>query len=115
MDRKEATEALTQFTWERQPAAERLVRELVDELLHANSATAAFAARLKSETGTRFIDWIDHIIPRFSPELEQRLIAAGYERFTEEHEYVWRQQKGMFPPVVQRDDHAPQIAIKVES
>jgi hypothetical protein len=115
MDRKDGTEALTQFTWERQPEAERLVRELVEDFLRRSQEAANLAARMKTETGTRFVDWVDHISPEFDAAFEQRLIAAGYKRHTEEHEYVWRQPQGVFPPILQREGRIFQIAIKVES
>ena len=56
-----ATAALTQYTWERQPEAERLVRELTEEFLRKCPEAARLAERMKDETGTRFGDWVDYI------------------------------------------------------
>src|SRR5258706_8738550 len=97
MDRKDGTQALTQFTWERQPAAERLVRELVDQFLQKCPKAKSLAERMRVETGTRFVDWLDHIALRHSEEFTRRLHAAGYVD-AGDGKYV--QPLGIFTPPV---------------
>jgi hypothetical protein len=107
-----ATDALTQYTWERQPEAERLVKELVGRFLNDCSEARQLAERMRDQTGTRFVDWIDHIVLRGDANIEGKLRAVGYEP-GEGEVNVWRQRHGMFPPIVIRDWF--EVAIKVES
>src|SRR3954471_14016820 len=102
MDRQQdgGTAALTQYTWERQPEAERLVRELTEEFLRKCPETARLAERMKAETGTRFGDWIDSIHLRETAEWRERLLRAGYSDAGDSR-FVHR--GGMFPPVHLRD------------
>lgn len=112
MDRNNAVEALTEFTWHRQPEAEWLVRELVEEFLQKCPEAKRLAERMKAETGTRFVDWIDHISVRQTGDLTRRLAAAGYVPAGGE-KYV--QPLGMFPPIICGSLKTFEIALKVES
>ncbi|MDB5323089.1 MAG: hypothetical protein JWN40_4720 [Phycisphaerales bacterium] len=121
MDRKDATEALTQFSWERQPEAERLVREMVEEFLKRTPEAKTLADRMRSETGTRFLDWIDYIELPDRPENRSRTAAAGYVEKPEwayENASCWVQLEGMFP-IVSLSKHPAaaemEVGIKVES
>jgi hypothetical protein len=111
------TTALSQFTWERQPEAERLVRQLVTDFLDRCPGARALAERMTVETGTRFVDWVDDIALPHAPELERRLRAAGYERLsTVGEDGVWSQRRGVFPPILLCPiGQAVEVALKVES
>ena len=74
----EALDILTRFHWEPQPKAQALVNELVAQFLARCPEAAVFADRLKSETGTRFADWIDHIQVPYSGKVRDRLIGVGF-------------------------------------
>ena len=50
-----------QWNWQRQPQADALIRELVDEFLSHNPEAATLARRMLNETSTRFVDWVDFI------------------------------------------------------
>jgi len=115
MDRHDATgtEALTQFTWQRQPEAERLVRELVGEFFQRCPEARALGDRMKAETGTRFIDWIDHIAIPSSDDVVRRLERAGYVGSGGDGRHV--QPLGMFPPIYLRATGPFEVAIKAES
>jgi len=71
---------LTAFIWQRHPEAETLIRELVDDFLQRHPTASDLANRMRTETGTRFQDWIDRISLPHSPEREARLISTGYKR-----------------------------------
>ncbi|MFN0011320.1 MAG: hypothetical protein ACKVS8_06715 [Phycisphaerales bacterium] len=89
------------WDWQPQPKAWKLVNELVDTFLKNNAPAAALAARMKNETGTRFVDWIDHIAVADEAALRPRLLDAGFEHKPVPHgpgQYVC--DKGMFPPVL---------------
>jgi hypothetical protein len=72
---------------------------------------------MSSETGTRFIDWIDHIqVPR-SMNLRDRMMEAGWSPKSEPvptgaENFV--NELGMFPPLVIVEGVTLRIGIKVE-
>ena len=98
--------------WERQPAAERLVRELVDDLLGKCPGAASLARRMAEGTGTRFIDWVDHIARPADDAYAGRLIAAGF-RLTDPDTYV--HPAAVLPAIVFTRDVCLDVAIKVAS
>src|SRR5689334_13065054 len=107
MDRKDATEALTQFTWERQPEAERLVRDLVAKFLEKCPEAATLADRMRVETGTRFVDWVDSITLRWNGQQSRdQLETAGYTCMSQEEAdpggatAVFAHGGGVFPRIV---------------
>src|SRR5437588_4501643 len=69
---------LESFQWQRQPKAEALVRGVVNEFLSDNTMAAKFARRMKEETGTRFVDWVDHLRLPDTASTRQSLADAGY-------------------------------------
>lgn len=93
--------ALQHFNWQPQPAAQKLVNDLVEDLLARCPAAAALAQKMKTDTGTRFIDWIDHIeVPR-SDALVARLAQTGFEHKPHDGAancYV--NEGGMFPHIL---------------
>jgi hypothetical protein len=117
MDRKNGAEALMEFSWQRQPEAEKLVREWVKDFLEKCPDAARLAERMRVETGTRFIDWIDHIARPGSNELRERLKQAGYvEDGTTDDSTRFIQPDGMFPPISLWTGGAWfEIAVKAES
>ena len=68
------------FDWKVHPEAGRFVGNLVSEFLKGSPFAAALSNRMYSETSTRFIDWIDHMIVPESSCTESDLSAAGYSK-----------------------------------
>ncbi|HEY7116709.1 MAG TPA: hypothetical protein VH475_08990 [Tepidisphaeraceae bacterium] len=115
------TDALTQFTWECQPRAEQFVREVVASFLERSPVAKRLAERMKTETGTRFVDWVDYIELADTPEHRRQVQAAGYvqkPQWAYEGETCWVQPGGVFP-LVSLTPHADaaevEVAIKVDS
>lgn len=71
---------LTNFNWQRQPAAERLLVDWLDGFLSQCPVAADLARRMRDDAGTRFFDWIDHILIPHTDTLDQRLLGTGYVR-----------------------------------
>src|SRR5262245_51967688 len=69
---------LSEFHWEPQPRAQALVNELIAQFLARCGEAAAFAERLRRDTATRFLDWIDHIQMPSTPALWKRLVDVGF-------------------------------------
>ncbi|MBL8761123.1 MAG: hypothetical protein JNL50_07455, partial [Phycisphaerae bacterium] len=107
---------LTDFDWRPQPAGQRLVNELLSAFLQRCPGAAALAQRMKSDTGTRFHDWVDTIFTPGSPVLHQRLIEAGFTHRplpgAREH---FVHLGAMFPSIVLTPDQTDRVAIKVDS
>lgn len=116
----EARALLGEFNWQPQPEAWRLINELVKSLVDRNAWAARLAARMRAETGTRLIDWVDHIA---APEgvlggegLTSRLRGAGFVHAPREHAPGCHvNEKGLFPPVIVSQGPTTLVAIKVES
>ncbi|MBA4027925.1 MAG: hypothetical protein C0475_02070 [Planctomyces sp.] len=116
----EARALLGEFNWQPQPEAWRLVNELVKSLVDRNAWAARLAGRMRAETGTRLIDWVDHIA---APEgvlggegLWSRLQRAGYRHEPKEHAPGCHvNDKGILPPVIVGREPTTLVAIKVES
>jgi hypothetical protein len=112
----QTTNPLEAFQWQRQPKAEAFVRGVVDEFLADNAMAAKFARRMKEETGTRFVDWIDHLRLPDSGQVRQSLREAGYTERRIDPELVGQtfgHEGGIFPNVVLGGRRG--VGIKVES
>jgi hypothetical protein len=93
---------LEEFTWEVQPAAARWVAKTVASLAGRNPIISRLERVLRERTGTRLVDWIDHLALDASnvAEIEAGLAEVGYFRESNGDECMWRHPLGMFPPVV---------------
>lgn len=109
-------EALKQFNWEPQPAAWKLVNELVNDFLARCPGAANVASRMKHETATRFVDWVDHLIVPRSDALKARLKEVGYvRRAMPGAPECYLNDKGIFPAIILVGGRTTRVAIKVES
>jgi hypothetical protein len=103
------------FHWAPQPAAFNFILKLAGDFLGICPGAAAFADRMRDETGTRFIDWIDHIRLNHRDPRAAQIQAAGYHREGENASgEVFINKSGVFPPVLLWDGLL-EIAVKVES
>jgi len=111
-----------EFTWEVQPAAARWVARAVDRFAEQNSAIGRLASLSKDETGTRLVDWVDHLVlagddrHRDVSQLADELTEVGFvgKQAKGAGPSVWRHPAGMFPPVVV-DPGRTGMAIRVDS
>jgi hypothetical protein len=110
---------LEAFKWERQPEAERFLRDdLIDPFLAESSFARELARRMKQDTGTRFHDWIDTIVlpAASSTSLADRMGAVGYEKFHERAgEQLWINRLGMFPRIGFSGASTTRVHLKVTS
>jgi hypothetical protein len=110
-----------EFTWKVQPQGSVWVHDAVDALAQRNPVIQRLATLLRDETGTRLIDWIDHLAladggdRNGSAGIARRLTDAGYEGHAGEHSaMVWRHPLGMFPPVI-TGTNRDALAIRADS
>jgi hypothetical protein len=110
------------FAWKVQPAASAWVARSIASLGERNSVIGRLEALLRAETGTRLVDWVDHLAFQQHesgnglPRLIDELATVGYECVVEDApgRSVWRHAQGMFPPVV-TGASKDRLAIRVDS
>jgi hypothetical protein len=107
--------ALEQFHWEIQPAAARWVSRTVESLAERNPVLGRLGKLLREQTGTRLVDWVDHLaLDDRQHALERELSAVGYVAESDDDERLWVHPLGMFPPVVLGADRVG-LGIRVDS
>jgi hypothetical protein len=90
------------FAWEKQPAAARWVARAITLLCDRKPLLYKLADLLRENTGTRLVDWIDHLAlgDAESMRLASELAEVGYMASGHGDDRVWRHPLGMFPPVI---------------
>lgn len=107
---------LDAFFWEPQPEAQKLVDRLVNRFLGACPLAADLAERMKTETGTRFFDWIDHLVVPEESGLREELLRVGFtERVSDTRRPHFRHEGAIFPEILFGEGPGQHCAIKVES
>src|SRR3954454_4669171 len=69
-------EAENQFNWPLCYEAENLLLERIGTFLEQNSFARILSERMRDETGTLFLDWVDHLV--VSPNDEAAFREAGF-------------------------------------
>ena len=111
----DAIAALTAHTWTPQPDPARLIRKLLEECLDRCSFADELSRRMLSETGTRMVDWLDHIgLPVDDPLLDE-ITDVGYVRADQQGTIAYEHKKGLFPRIRIHYGGSRQLAVKVES
>jgi hypothetical protein len=106
--------ALEQFHWTPQPAAEELVHDVLNRLVQRSPEAAKLRDRMRDETGTRLIDWLDSIHVPVKEDWTSRLEAVGFEKDSKD-KAVYIHGGGVFPRIVLHDRPTAELFIKVES
>jgi hypothetical protein len=97
-----------QFEWKVQPEAAQWVERTVAAFAQRNAAISRLAQLLHDETGTRLVDWIDHLAladagrGNGAPRVSHHLLSIGYEgeEGGRAGTSVWCHPQGIFPPVI---------------
>lgn len=109
------------FEWNRWPETEALVNRLIGTALEGNSFAARLAERMRSESGTLFKDWVDHLVVDNSVAFLKELKGLGYRRLAQDYAVgmpAFAHEGGIFPRIAVANSGAPairEVAIKVES
>ncbi len=110
------------FAWSRHPAAEALVDRLTATALAGHPFAAALARRMTAETGTRFGDWVDHLVVSDADGRIAELETVGFRRDVFRNSAVgspvFEHDGGLFPRIVVVPGGGPEVrevALKVES
>jgi len=101
--------------WECQPNAWAFVQESLETLSQRNAVIAQWQQRLLSETGTRLVDWIDHLTLGCEQASHEQLTELGF-REQSTNSGIWSHAEGLFPRIRQVAENADAgVAMKVES
>ena len=76
---------------------------------------AGVAQRLLAETGTRLVDWIDHLGLPGATGLDAELAAAGFVRMENRLRAIWGHPRGLFPKIAVDGETARRLVLRVES
>lgn len=96
-----SADPLARFLWQPQPVAQAFVAGLTEKFLTLCPAARALAARMRDETATRFIDWIDHLVVPNGPGLSDQLSAAGFRPVSRHGaDGVFANPDGIFPDIL---------------
>jgi hypothetical protein len=120
MPHQAATVTVT-FDWQRFPHTEMFLDRLVAEALDGNAYARDLEHRMRAETSTRFVDWIDHLVLSKPSVSETELIDLGYALDTVVYSSdspVYVHQGGLFPRlavVAGSGSGLLSVALKVES
>ena len=98
---------IREFNWLRYPAAETFVAERLDEILAAMPAVRAFSGALITKTGSRLIDWIDHLVLVDGSLPRHQLAELGFEPEdvpAEPGHAVYHHPGALFPRILLRDE-----------
>jgi hypothetical protein len=96
------------FDWPVCYEAENWVLEQLDDFCKRDSFTRALRDRMRDETGTLLIDWVDHMV--VSPRHESTLRSLGH---TDDEFGLWHPE-AMLPRVLLREGQS-WLAIRVDS
>jgi hypothetical protein len=90
-----------EFVWKTQPAAARWVSRAINSFAARNPTIEKLSHVLRDFTGTRLVDWIDHLALSDADSLGliSELADVGYLQHGPD-ESTWRHPLGMFPPVI---------------
>ena len=111
-----APSTIKHYHWEPQPRAAALISDLLKDFLQRCPGAAELSRRMKHDTGTRFLDWIDHIQAPRTPELRTRLLDVGFTRKPMPGAPDCFVHEGaIFPAIVLDSAPITRFAIKVES
>jgi len=111
----------TEYKWQRQSEADRLFRSLVDDFCSANAFANDLRQRMLTETGTRLIDWVDHLSVAGDTEFEGQPIegyleSVGFEADAEDQFGKWFVHRGgLFPAICIGKEKTVRLVIEIES
>jgi hypothetical protein len=107
--------APAEYRWEVQPVAAQWIGNVIATLSERDPTIHRLAELLRNETGTRLVDWLDHIAldRTVLADAVRKLSEVGYAADSADNR-VWRHPRGMFPPILLDAGHVG-LALRCES
>jgi hypothetical protein len=114
MSNEMKTASKSAFHWECQPAAAAIVQQLVDDFCERSPAALRLKEKLLRETGTRLVDWVDHVA-LCRDEIDRAALAdAGFNFSDDDGIPIAEHAGGMFP-TLRLDATRFGLGVKVEA
>ena len=93
------------FSWQPQPLVAKWLNSLLDDFCEANPDIAWMAERMRMDTGTRLVDWVDHLGLFPSAAERAQLQELGYQSDRtcdagDDGTEVLVHRQGLFPPIL---------------
>src|SRR6266516_2595950 len=113
---RRAQSPLDEFQWTVQPIAEQTVREVLGGAVIRSPFAAQLQRRMRDETGTRLLDWVDHLVVPDAGGLRERLRNAGFiGRFAPGAGECYVNEEGIFPAIVPTHAGVLRLFVKVDA
>jgi len=109
------SEEVAAFDWKQYPDTADFLNQQLDCFFTQSPLLRKFTDDLKSKTGTRLIDWVDHLELCGSEELEATLIGLGYELSPEPTIKLYQHPAAHFPAIQLNSDKTESIFLIVDS
>lgn len=109
------------FDWKQQPQADSVYRQLVDDFCSECEFANVLRTRMLKETGTRLIDWVDHVSVSRATQLngdsvESKLLEIGYQLDEESEEGRWyTHDEGLFVPICISTGEVRRLVLRVDA
>ena len=110
----QTSSAALDFAWRPQPEAAALVAEILRDHRRDCPPIRDFADQLLSATGTRLLDWVDHVALPAEEAWEARLVALGFSPLPDQP-YFWTHPEAELPRIALHDNGVRRVAIRVDS
>ena len=106
-----------EFQWPRQPEAAALVETWINQATRRSPRIERLALRMRDETGTRLLDWLDHLSLPQTNDLERQIADVGFVADRSDAlGCVWRHPRAIFPAVlVTNSDRPLRLGVKVDN
>ena len=106
-----------QFQWERQPKAEKLVLEVLEQAIELSPSISKLSEELLHQTNTRLFDWLDHVLVLDSDPMREKLQQAGFVQQGNGNQHVFSHPGAQLPRVVLNPSKeiAAGLAVSVDS
>jgi len=105
-----------EFDWQRCPEVGRLIARHVDHVVGDIPFASRLRQRMLDATGTRLIDWVDHLCLPVTDSLSRMVEEMGYVRAARDvDEEVWRHPAALVPAIRIREQATADVCLKVDS
>lgn len=100
---------MTDFSWTQHPEAEALVDELITKAVAQSPRLEQLDQRLRHDTSTTLVNWLDHVGGPVSPE---RLGELGFVDGFQTKPGVWRHPGAQLPAIISGEQQV--VALRVD-
>ena len=105
-----------EFDWKRCPEVGQMLANRIDQMVNEIPFASRLRQRMLEETGTRLIDWVDHLCLPASDPMSARVEEMGYSRVAvDAQEEVWRHSRALVPAICIREQATTDLCLKVGS